>query len=164
MAGEVVRQKLIVPEIVEISIDQAVLVERAGRLLAPCGYEIDAFGDREVAVHSVPKVFDRADGQSNTQGIIREAFRWLQEEGADVPEGVTVFSDGPGMIAEPYRRLASLLACKRAVKAGDPLKPEEIESLLTRADLADDPRHCPHGRPTVVRLSRRELERRFDRK
>jgi DNA mismatch repair protein MutL len=50
------------------------------------------------------------------------------------------------------------------VKAGTVLSPQEIDGLLERADLADDPRHCPHGRPTSVRISRREVERRFDRK
>jgi DNA mismatch repair protein MutL len=60
--------------------------------------------------------------------------------------------------------LASLLACKQAVKAGTPLSPEEIASLLEHAHLAADPRYCPHGRPTTIYLSRRQLERMFDRR
>ncbi|MBN1442107.1 MAG: DNA mismatch repair endonuclease MutL [Planctomycetes bacterium] len=164
LAGEVIRQKLLVPEIVEIPLDRIVLADSARRLLARCGYEIEPFGDREVAVHAIPMIFDSARGRGDTAEIIREVFRWLQEEGADVCAAEGEHPAGPDATAEPYRRLASLLACKRAVKAGDPLQPEEIDSLLDRADLAEDPRHCPHGRPTMVRLSRRELERRFDRK
>jgi DNA mismatch repair protein MutL len=61
-------------------------------------------------------------------------------------------------------RIASTIACKRAVKAGTPLSRPEIEFLLARGDLAKDPRHCPHGRPTTVFFSRRDIEREFDRK
>ena len=71
---------------------------------------------------------------------------------------------GAALLEGPYRQLAAMMACKRAVKAGRRLGPEEIASLLEKADLADDPRHCPHGRPTSVMLSGRELEAKFDRK
>jgi DNA mismatch repair protein MutL len=67
-------------------------------------------------------------------------------------------------ISEELRRVASTIACKRAVKAGAELHEAEIESLLERGGLAEDPRNCPHGRPTMVLLSRRDMERYFDRK
>jgi DNA mismatch repair protein MutL len=55
------------------------------------------------------------------------------------------------------------MACKRAVKGGDALAPAEIEALLRDMQASGAPPTCPHGRPLVVVLSRRELEKRFRR-
>jgi DNA mismatch repair protein MutL len=71
---------------------------------------------------------------------------------------------GASPVEDRVYRLAATLACKRAVKAGMTLSAAEIEHLLRRADLARDPRHCPHGRPTSVVYTRRDIERQFDRK
>jgi len=54
-----------------------------------------------------------------------------------------------------------LLACKAAVKAGDPLTQEEIQALLRQRHLAQNTHHCPHGRPTALWLSCEELDRQF---
>jgi DNA mismatch repair protein MutL len=56
-----------------------------------------------------------------------------------------------------------MMACKAAVKAGDALTPEEIESLVQRRDLVERSSNCPHGRPTTLRLSLRDLEKQFKR-
>jgi DNA mismatch repair protein MutL len=56
-----------------------------------------------------------------------------------------------------------MMACKAAVKAGDPLTTAEIESLLARKDLVERSSNCPHGRPTTLRLSLRDLEKQFKR-
>ena len=55
------------------------------------------------------------------------------------------------------------MACHAAVRAGDRLGPEQIEALLAQRELAEHPHHCPHGRPTVLRFSRYELEKQFRR-
>ena len=59
--------------------------------------------------------------------------------------------------------LLSLMACHGAVRAGDRLTAEEISALVAQRHLARDGHHCPHGRPTTVVFSRRELERLFKR-
>jgi DNA mismatch repair protein MutL len=59
--------------------------------------------------------------------------------------------------------LLSLMACHAAVRAGDRLSPEMIAELLSQRELAQDSHHCPHGRPTSLRFSRRDLERYFER-
>ena len=56
-----------------------------------------------------------------------------------------------------------MMACKAAVKAGDPLTPAEIAALLARRDLVERSSNCPHGRPTTLRLSLRDLEKQFKR-
>jgi DNA mismatch repair protein MutL len=59
--------------------------------------------------------------------------------------------------------LLLMMACKAAIKAGQRLTPEEIDSLLAQRSLVDDHHHCPHGRPTALTLSRAELDRQFGR-
>ena len=56
------------------------------------------------------------------------------------------------------------MVCKSAVKAGDSLSPEEIDALFVHRDLVDKSSSCPHGRPTVLRLSKADLNRQFHRK
>jgi DNA mismatch repair protein MutL len=56
-----------------------------------------------------------------------------------------------------------MMACKAAVKAGDPLTGAEIEALLARRDLVERSSNCPHGRPTTLRLSLHDLEKQFKR-
>ncbi len=162
LTGQVLQQKLLVPEVIELPLEHMPLVDRARDFLAPCGYAIEAFGDREVAVHGVPRLFDRVKGRDGVREFLQEVFSWLGEDGSEFADPSP--RDERGALSRPYRRLASILACKKAVKAGMRLHRDEIESLLRKADLADDPRHCPHGRSTTVRISRSQLERKFDRK
>ena len=161
LEGEVVLQRLLVPEVLPISAQQAPLIEDGCRLLSACGYEAEPFGESEVAIRAVPELFEGKGRKSRSAEICQEVFNWLEREGDRYRSGE---EETPELLDERLRALASLMACKRAVKAGDRLSPGEIESLLERADLARDPRNCPHGRPTMVRLSRRELDSSFDRK
>jgi DNA mismatch repair protein MutL len=71
----------------------------------------------------------------------------------------TALSEGP----EDFDTLWTLLACKRAVKAGDPLSPDEALHLLKTWLSAPDREHCPHGRPIAVRFSPRDLDKLFKR-
>ena len=64
---------------------------------------------------------------------------------------------------EILHELLDMMACKAAVKAGDPLTPAEIEALLARRELVERSSNCPHGRPTTLRLSLRDLEKQFKR-
>ena len=59
--------------------------------------------------------------------------------------------------------LLHMMACKAAIKAGQRLSPEEITALLDQRYLCDDHHHCPHGRPTSLKLSKMELDRQFGR-
>ena len=59
--------------------------------------------------------------------------------------------------------MISMMACKAAVKAGDPLTQEEIDALMKHRDLIDKSASCPHGRPTMLRLTKADLNRQFHR-
>ncbi len=64
---------------------------------------------------------------------------------------------------ESREKTAAMIACKASVKAGDKLQQPEIENLVGRLFLCRQPQVCPHGRPTIVRITLRELEKRFGR-
>ncbi|MFP6632483.1 MAG: DNA mismatch repair endonuclease MutL [Planctomycetota bacterium] len=160
LEGDVVQQKLMVPEVLALSVEQVPLLEDGCRLLGACGYEAEPFGEAEVAIRAVPELFEGKRRKSRVAEICQEVFSWLEREG----DRYLSDDETPELLEQRLRALASLMACKRAVKAGDRLSPEEIDSLLEHGDLAMDPRNCPHGRPTMVRLSRRELDSSFDRK
>jgi DNA mismatch repair protein MutL len=157
--GRVESQRLLVPEVIDVPPERMPLVEPAAALLLPLGFEIEPFGPATVAIHAFPALFDREAGKTDLGGIVRAVLDDLaegrREAGGTAP---------PGPVEDAVRRIAAMIACKRAVKAGMPLSPREVQTLLARGSLAEDPRHCPHGRPTSVVLSRRDLERRFDRK
>ena len=59
--------------------------------------------------------------------------------------------------------LISMMACKAAVKAGDALSEAEIEALMAKRHLIEKPGSCPHGRPTMLRLTKADLNRQFKR-
>jgi DNA mismatch repair protein MutL len=167
-AGAIASQRLVVPEVIDLPPEWMPLVEPAAPGLERLGFEIGPFGPRSVAVHAFPALFDRETGRTDLAAIVRGIFAGLAEAREEEPQpsraGAAGSEEAPGAVKDEVRRIASLIACKRAVKAGTPLAEDEIRSLLARGSLAEDPRHCPHGRPTTAFLSHREIERRFDRK
>jgi DNA mismatch repair protein MutL len=68
---------------------------------------------------------------------------------------------GPEMLKEPVRRFAAAFACGAAIKSGQKLSLDEMNALINALFSADNPYTCPHGRPTLVRISVDELTRRF---
>ncbi|MCC6671427.1 MAG: DNA mismatch repair endonuclease MutL [Planctomycetes bacterium] len=140
-------QRLLVPEVMELSpLDKAWLLE-AAPVLAEEGFLVEDFGGNAVAVHGLPAVLGRARAR----------------------DLVTSFLQGDDGEARPRARDAILerfhsMACRGAVMSGDPLAPAEVEALLAEASRLRHPHHCPHGRPTTLTLSRAELERYFRRK
>lgn len=156
-AGVAESQRLLVPEVVELPAALMPLLETVSGLLGRLGFEVEAFGPSSVAIRAFPALFDRETGTTRLQELVRSAF-----------EVVLAGDEVPGAAEDPLHGplygIASTMACKRAVKAGMPLSDREIRRLLERGALAADPRHCPHGRPTSILLSRRDIERQFDRR
>ena len=159
-AGPMLRQRLLLPEVVEMPLELAPLMEETARRLAALGFEAEPIGPREMAVHAVPAILETAAAGP----IVVGAARWILD-GAAASEGPAPDgSPAASPIGAEVRRLAQLIACKQAVKAGMPLKDDEVRALFQGAAAAADPRFCPHGRPTCTVISRSELERRFQRK
>ncbi|MPZ15074.1 MAG: hypothetical protein GEU73_11730 [Chloroflexi bacterium] len=113
--------------------------------LRDLGFSAEPFGEEEVVVRAVPAALR----PRHIDGVLQETHEALDEEGA-----------GPGWRA----RLAVLLSCKTAVKAGQRLEVAEMQALLEQLDEANLCNTCSHGRPTAVLLSHSRLEREFGRR
>jgi DNA mismatch repair protein MutL len=145
--GPMERQRLLVPEPVDLSAEQAALALAARIELAELGLEIEDFGAGTVVVHSYPTLLAKLTPAE----ILREAVDFLTAQ------------DRPPTREILLNDLMSLMACKAAVKAGDRLTPEQLDALLAQRHLAQDAHHCPHGRPTSLIFSRKELDKQFGR-
>ncbi len=98
--------------------------------------------------------------------LLRAVPVFLVEKGHDWGQFVTTVieqKDNPDYRGDPLERLRWVIACHGAVKAGDTLSHEQIAALLSALERCDLARTCPHGRPTMVRLSHAQLAREFGR-
>lgn len=147
LSRKVESQRLLVPQPVEASPKDAALLLEHAALLAELGFGVEEFGLGTVLVTQYPVLLGRVE---LTQ-LVRDLAEKLESGGTTVSR------------RDILDTLLHMLACKAAVKAGQRLTPEEMESLLAQRDLVDDAHHCPHGRPTSLTLSRSELDRQFGR-
>jgi DNA mismatch repair protein MutL len=140
-------QGLLVPEPVSMTPAERTAVLDHRETLSRIGMVVEEFGGDTIVIRSYPAIL------KNTPPA--DMLRTLMESvlgGGKSPEPIELLD-----------HLLSTIACKAAVKAGDPLRPEEIQALLEQRDLYSDTHHCPHGRPTALFFSRDELDRMFGR-
>ena len=143
--GVLEKQPLLVPEPVEMTGEEAAAVLEVSETLAQLSLDVEPFGGNTVLVTSYPAMLRRA----NPAELIRHVADKLLQ-GGEPPKARDLLDE-----------LLHLMACKGAVKAGDPLTVEEVTALLEQRHLCEDAHHCPHGRPTALVFSRQELDRRF---
>ena len=134
--GPLESQRLLIPQVIEASADQIAMLEQIQPLLGRLGIEVSPFGPGTVAVHAFPSFLGRLDPGE----FVRELLERGEQELLDLHE------------EELLHEVLDMMACKAAVKAGDPLTPAEIEALLARRELVERSSNCPHGRPTTLRL------------
>jgi DNA mismatch repair protein MutL len=141
-------QRLLFPLTLRLTAAEYAVVEELGGILARAGFEVEGFGGDTVIVHSVPNPHPWFDAE--------RAFREMIHD-------LTHGSELSRSARNQHERIASVFACKSAIKAGQALDQEEMAELFDQLFATELPHHDVHGRPTVVRLSARELQRRFDR-
>jgi DNA mismatch repair protein MutL len=146
-AGRLERQRLLIPETVELPARQAALVLEQRAALAELGLEVEDFGGGSLLLSSYPALLAKPAPRDLLQAVVDHL---LSKE--NVPSREQLFND-----------LLRLVACHSAVRAGDRLTPEAIAELLTQRELPQNSHHCPHGRPTSLRFTRHDLERHFKR-
>ena len=151
LAGAVESQRLLVPLPIEVSSKEAAMLLEQSESLQRAGLGVEDFGNGTIIVTSYPAMLRKLDPQE----LIRALVEKLEAGGS---AGVQT-STRRDILDE----LLHMMSCKAAVKAGQRLSQEEIESLLLQRHLVDDAHHCPHGRPTALSLSRMELDRQFGR-
>jgi len=136
-------QGLLEPVPFEVSPQQDEVLRNSHQQLVESGFSIESFGDRTYLVRAIPALLDR----KNWQAMLRELLD------SAVEGKVTNWVDG----------IAVTLACHSAVRAGKSLTHEEMRELIQQLEQTRMPRTCPHGRPTVIHLSSRQLEKEFHR-
>ena len=146
--GPLAGQGMLIPETLTVTPQEADILNKHAEMLGHLGIEATPFGPDTIAVQRFPSLLA-------TRGVpagdfLRELLDKLDDDETIDPE--RILSD-----------VLDMLACKAAVKAGDPLAPEEIASLLARRDQADKASACPHGRPTTLKLTLADLEKQFHR-
>jgi DNA mismatch repair protein MutL len=142
-------QRLLLAEVVRVAPDRLEAVEEHADLLARLGIELTVAGPQSVALQAFPTLLQSRVEQA---AFVRDLLDILAEHGRR-PGVETLIHD-----------ILDMMACKAAVKAGDPLAPDEITALVERREIAERSSHCPHGRPTTLRLTLRDLERQFHRR
>ena len=147
LVGELEIQRLLVPEPVTLASAECALVLEQQDQLRQLGLEVEAFGGDTVLVSSYPAMLRRV----RIEELLRSVIEIMIVDGDQL--------DKRDLLDE----LMHMMSCKGAVKAGDSLTPDEIESLLEWRELCQDSHHCPHGRPTSLVFTQDELDKRFQR-
>ena len=141
----VVSQPLIAPVIVSMSRSDISFIEEHSKDLEDIGFEVSSMGDSELAIRSVPA---QVAPQSVSSAFIEMVDEWMHE--SKTRKDALILS-------------LATSACKAAVKGHDKLHDIEIKRLLEDLSVLKDPYHCPHGRPILIRLPEKEIEKEFKR-
>ena len=145
--GEAPSQRLLFPMTLHLAPAEAEAFEENRDLFARLGFEVEGFGGHTLLVAGVPMPHARFDAER----CLRDTLS-------------TLSGDRFGSGLAKHERLAATVACKAAVKAGDPLAPAEMRALYVALARTTLPAHDVHGRSTIVQVSWDELERRFGRR
>ena len=141
-------QRLLFPLTVQLSKAEFEEAETLTGMLNRVGFEVEGFGGNTIIVHAVPDPHPYFDPQ--------RCFREMMEElvhGSDLTQAAK----------NQHEKIAMMFACKGAIKAGQRLNEPEMQELFDQLFATELPYHDVHGRPTIVRLGKDELERKFGR-
>ncbi len=144
-----VSQRLLMEEIIELHPRQLEIFTQALPLLQKTGFEIEEFGKKTYVIRAVPAIFEKESASQVLKTFLEE-----KEEGK--------LRTG---LENQQEEIAALIACKRkSVRAFDPLSQVQLQALLERLALCENPFSCPHGRPTLIKYTFADLEKEFKRK
>ena len=144
---EYTSQMISPPIILNLSMQEAALLREHLNRFTKIGFEIEEFGQDSFAVRAVP---DNLFGLAKKELLI-ELLDSLSEE--------VTRKLSPEVLDE---KIASM-SCKAAVKGNMHLSAKEVDALILELLTLDNPYHCPHGRPTIISMSKKELEKKFKR-
>ena len=138
-------QELLVPVIINVSAKDIILIEENRELFESIGLIIERFGEYDIAVRTVPVIL----GEAQTADFVREALSELEKNH-------TVTFD---------QKRADILqtACKHAIKGGETLTEDQLRTILNEMIEKHVTPTCPHGRPLVISITHREIDKKFKR-
>ncbi|MEW5922609.1 MAG: DNA mismatch repair endonuclease MutL, partial [Candidatus Zixiibacteriota bacterium] len=145
-SGEAISQNLLFPVNIELSPDRYLLYEESSDLLNKSGFTAEPFGSNTVMLSAVPASLSKKSPEKLFHGIL-EDIEDLRKTGQELKKAVV-----------------QSIACRGAVMAGDRIGSQEALTLLKRLLMAENPHSCPHGRPTILKITKDELDVKFKRK
>ncbi len=146
-AGRVEVQALLTPVVLELTSGEHQTLLSHVKELERVGFEFEDFGGNSLRIAAVPALLDWNTCESVLRAVASDLDGLSPGAGVDVA----------------LRQMAATMACHAAVKANDPLTREKMQYLLDELRRTSYSSVCPHGRPIVLRLTRREIERNFER-
>ncbi len=147
--NELESQRLLTPAVVPATPSQIDQLPALQGLLARIGVQAQPMGPRTIGIHAFPTfLFDRG---VDPVDFLRDLFERAEAEGF-APDG-----------EQAMRDVLDMMSCKAAVKAGDRMSSEELDHLVRLRSEVERSSNCPHGRPTSIRITVRDLERMFGR-
>jgi DNA mismatch repair protein MutL len=144
----VVSEKLLIPILLELSVEEAYLLESTGETLKSMGFEIEPVGEKLFAIRSIPSFVDSEDPQDIVRRILDDLS--FLEKAEKVPEAL--------------HSILITLACHSAIRGNFILKKEEMDKLIELLAPFHPSTTCPHGRPIFFLLPLDELKKKFKRK
>ena len=153
-------QRLLMPEVVSADEARQAKLDELRPLLDRLGIEADPIGPGQVAVHAFPSLlFSR----NVRVGPFMDELLDKAEAGAFDKLELGGGTDQQLPEEAALHEVLDMMSCKAAIKAGDKMSEEELAALLAKRDQIERSSNCPHGRPTTLRLTLKDLERQFGR-
>lgn len=143
---KVISQQLLPPKVVHLDNVEHTLVMSKIDLFAKTGFDIEDFGDDSIVIRSVPDDIMGVDSQALFDSLLN-----------------SLMEDNGIISIDFFVEKLSTMACKAAIKGNSDISSKEADTLIDELLMLDNPYNCPHGRPTMIALTKTELERKFKR-
>jgi DNA mismatch repair protein MutL len=140
-------QHLLIPETIDLTPAQIAVFDQVMPLLEENGFEIGRLSGRTIVINAIPAILSSVTAQS----LLTELL-----------EAIEVDRRGLSM-DELHAEIAASLACRAAIKINLPLAREKMDWLIDQLLTMENPATCPHGRPIILRVTTREIEKGFQR-
>ena len=144
---ETSKQSLLIPETIEVPPNEAKILVENLEYLRSLGFDLEEFGNNSYIIRTVPAIATKAAPKQLLVDLISE----IQSLGKSV------------QLETKQENIRKLFACHSAIKAGNKLTAQEMNQLIQDLYATENPLTCPHGRPTMVRVSEEELGKKFKR-
>lgn len=142
---KIIKQELLIPEVINLSYEDYYSAINNKEIFENLGFELENFGINAILINNVPSIFIESN--------INEIFYTILDSLKNVRNS--------SLNLELEKIIKN--ACVKSVKAGDKLHIQEVKSLLNDLGFCENPHTCPHGRPVIIKMSKYEIEKMFER-
>ena len=144
--GNIIIQPLMVPSVIDLSIDDYSYFEENKDVFKDAGFLLEEFGGNSLSLKEVPYFL----GKLNPKNLFLDILDNLKNL-------------GNGKTSEVKHNAIASKACKAAIKGNDKLEINEMIKLVEDLRYIDDPFHCPHGRPVIIKFTSMDIDKKFRR-